>query len=512
MRPANIVQRIGLGIAAASLLLIGLSAAPARAQELTPPAAADIVAVSPSQPEVAFAAAGTMIYRTDDGGMTWQDAGQLASPARSLTVTAGDAPALLAGTATAGLFRSFDGGATWQAVNDGLGMTPGTILEVNALGADPQDPRIVYAATGYRLGTSTVHFTPVALLVSVDSGASWLPLTSLPLNSPRFTDLQAVSGQPLTVAATSQDGNSLTYSVDGAVLATMLETADTSAARQAAAARALGMLGDTNAVPALLTAAQGNDPQVATAAVEALGVMRADSAVPTLAGLLMEPQAASLATVADALAAIGTPDAFVALHVALASDDLTPARHAAMGALEQLGSAAVPGLLEQAGSESAVVQRNAIEMLGWIADPAATDTLALALQASDPAVRSQAAWALGETLATITEPDAVQIAAQQALAAAAVGDLSPDVRLHATQSLARLPQQPVVGVDIATVGAVATANYAPVGQESGLQLPGWLAAAMPALRWLVLGLALAAIGALPWLQNVRDHRRRRRQN
>ncbi|MCB0235405.1 MAG: HEAT repeat domain-containing protein, partial [Anaerolineae bacterium] len=343
MRPANIVQRIGLGIAAASLLLIGLSAAPAGAQELTPPAAADIVAVSPSQPEVAFAAAGTMIYRTDDGGMTWQDAGQLASPARSLTVTAGDAPALLAGTATAGLFRSFDGGATWQAVNDGLGMTPGTILEVNALGADPQDPRIVYAATGYRLGTSTVHFTPVALLVSVDSGASWLPLTSLPLNSPRFTDLQAVSGQPLTVAATSQDGNSLTYSVDGAVLATMLETADTSAARQAAAARALGMLGDTNAVPALLTAAQGNDPQVATAAVEALGVMRADSAVPTLAGLLMEPQAASLATVADALAAIGTPDAFVALHVALASDDLTPARHAAMGALEQLGSAAVPG-------------------------------------------------------------------------------------------------------------------------------------------------------------------------
>ncbi|MCB0232207.1 MAG: hypothetical protein KDH90_24330, partial [Anaerolineae bacterium] len=72
-----------------------------------------------------------------------------------------------------------------------------------------------------------------------------------------------------------------------------------------------------------------------------------------------------------------------------------------------------------------------------------------------------------------TEPDAVQIAAQQALAAAAVGDLSPDVRLHATQSLARLPQQPVVGVDIANVGAVATANYAPVGQESGLQLPGW---------------------------------------
>ncbi len=512
MRPANIVTRIGIIIAAASLLLVSLGAVPAAAQALTPPAGADIVTVSPGQPEVAFAVAGVTIYRTDDGGATWQEAGALTSPARSLTVTAGESPALLAGTATAGVYRSFDGGATWQAANDGLGMTPGAILEVNALSADPEDPRIVYAATGYRLGTSTVRFTPVALLASVDNGATWLPLATLALNSPRFTDLAAVAGRPLTVEAISEDGGAVTYSVDNIVLTAILESADVSSARQAAAARALGLLGDASAVPALLTAAQSSDVRVANAAVESLGVLRAEAAIPALTGLLAEPRTATLSTVADALAAIGTPEALMPLHVALASDELTPARHAAMGALERLGSAAVPGLLAQVGSQSAIVQRNAIEMLGWIADPAATDALAAVLQAPDPAVRVQAAWALGETLAVVTDPGDSQIAARQALATAASADLSPDVRLHATQALARLPQQPLVAVATENVSNAAAANYAPVGQETGLRLPGWLSASLPALRWLVLGLALAVIVALPWLQNVRDQRRRRRNS
>ena len=154
MRLSRMITRIGIVILAAGLLLAGLLTTPALAQELTLPADADTVAVSPMQPDLAYAAAGATIYRSNDGGATWQETGQLASPARSLVVTSDDSPVLLAGTATAGIYRSFDGGATWQAGNDGLGMTPGAILEVNALGADPTDPRIIYAATGYRLGTS----------------------------------------------------------------------------------------------------------------------------------------------------------------------------------------------------------------------------------------------------------------------------------------------------------------------------------------------------------------------
>ena len=510
MRTSRFTTRIGIVIIAASLLLVGLGAAPAFGEALNPPAGADIIAGSPNKTEVAFAAAGTTIYRTDDGGATWQEAGTLTSPARSLVVTAGNSPLLLVGTATAGVFRSFDDGATWQAANDGLGMTPGAILEVNALGADPQDPRIVYAATGYRLGTSTVRYTPAALLVSVDSGATWLPLTTLPLNSPRYNYLAAVAGQPLTVQAIADEGSSTTYGVDVAVLPALLDTGDVSPARQAAAARALGLLGDASAVPALLTAAQSVEPQVANAAVEALGMLQAEDAIATLSTLLAEPRTASSSSVANALAAIGTPEALAPLYAALTSDDLTPDRHAAMSALEQLGSAAVPGLLKLTDSESPIIQRNAVEMLGWIADPAATDALAAALQASDPGVRAQAAWALGETLAGVSEPGAVQIAAQQALAAAAVNDLSPDVRVHATQAMARLPQRPFVAADASGMdAATASAGYAPVGQQSGLRLPDWLATALPALRWLVLGLALAATAALPWLQNVREHRRRR---
>ena len=513
MRLSRMITRIGIVILAAGLLLAGLLTTPALAQELTLPADADTVAVSPVQPYLAYAAGGVTIYRSNDGGATWQETGQLASPARSLVVTSDDSPVLLAGTATAGIYRSFDGGATWQAGNDGLGMTPGAILEVNALGADPTDPRIIYAATGYRLGTSTVRFTPAALLASVDSGATWLPLATLPLNSPHFTSLATVDGQPLTVEAITETGASTTYSMDAAALAALLQSPDASATRKAAAARALGLLGDPSRIDTLLAAAQNHDVQVANAAVESLGVLHAETAVPTLVTMMAETQAASLSSVADALAAIGTPDALAALHSALDNSEMTPARHAAMGALERLGSEAVPGLLDLAASGSAVTQRNAVEMLGWIADPAAVDSLAVALQAADPAVRAQAAWALGETLAGIAEPTTNEIAAQQSLATVATADLSPDVRIHATQALSRLPQQPVVAVDSSgSQAAIAPTSHVAVGQQTGLQLPSWLISALPALRWLILLLALAAIVALPWLQNARDERRHRPHN
>ena len=513
MRSSRIAPFLGIVIMAAGLLLAGVIAVPALAEELAPPAGANITAVSPAQPDLVIAAAGTTIYRSRDGGTTWQETGQLASPARSLAMTAGDSPILLAGTATAGIYRSFDGGATWQAGNEGLGVTPGAILEVNALGVDSQDPRIVYAATGYRLGTSTVRFTPAALLVSVDGGASWLPLATLPLNSPYFTSLAAVAGQPLTVEAIADAGSSKTYTVDATSLTALLQSGDTSATRQAAAARALGLLGDSNAIDTLLTAAQSSDPRLANAAIESLGLLHAEAAVPTLTSLLAGPETASLSTVADALAAIGGPEALAALHSALASAEMTPARHAAMGALERLGSEAVPGLLDLAASESGVTQRNAVEMLGWIADPSAVDGLAVALEASDPAVRAQAAWALGETLATVDVPGAGEIAAQQSLATAATADLSPDVRIHATQALSRLPQQAVVAANPSGSDAAAVpASYTPVGQQTGLHLPGWLTTALLTLRWLILGLVLAAIAGLPWLQNVRGQRRRKHPN
>ena len=213
-------------------------------------------------------------------------------------------------------------------------------------------------------------YTPVALLVSVDSGATWLPLATLTLNGPCFTELAAepASRRPYRPAWPKCES---TYHVDGDVLIGLLESQEVSTARQAAAARVLGLLGDTSAVPALLSAAQSSDVRVAIAAIESLGMLRAEAAVPLLASLMAEPRTATLSQVADVLAAIGTPEALMPLHDALASDGMTPARHAAMGVLERLGSAAVPGLLAQTGSDSAVVQRNAIEMLGWIADPAA---------------------------------------------------------------------------------------------------------------------------------------------
>lgn len=83
MRLSRTTTRIGIVALAASLLLASWSAI--FAQELIPPAGADLAAVSPAQPEIAFAAAGAVVFRSEDGGATWQAASQLASPARSAT-------------------------------------------------------------------------------------------------------------------------------------------------------------------------------------------------------------------------------------------------------------------------------------------------------------------------------------------------------------------------------------------------------------------------------------------
>lgn len=511
MRSMRFTVIVGLMVALSLATTLGATAA--LGQGANPPAGAEIVAWSPATPAHGLAAAGATIYRTTDGGATWQEAGQLPNPVRSLTLTAGQDGIALAGAAASGIYRSFDDGASWQAVNDGVGLMPGVIVEVNALGADPQDPNIIYAATGYQLGSTTVRFTPTALLVSVDAGTTWLPLATLPLNSPRFVSLTTAPGQPLTVLATAADGAEAVYSADSAALTALLAAPEASAGQRVAAARALGLLGDVSAAPALMTALQSGDLALTNAAASSLGALRVEAAVPALTSLLAQPEHASTSVVADALAAIGTPDALAPLHQALESAEMTPTRHAAMAALERLGSAAVPGLLAMTTAENAVAQRNAVEMLGWIADPAAVDGLTAALHAANADVRSQAAWALGETLAGVAQPGETELAAQQALADAAFSDLSPDVRIHATQALGRLPQ-------LATAAAAAsdgadtapTTGYAPVSQRAGLRLPGWLTEAAPALGWLVLGLALAAIAVLPWYQNLRDHRKTRRHN
>ncbi|HZQ05506.1 MAG TPA: hypothetical protein VFD70_02940 [Anaerolineae bacterium] len=72
-----------------------------------------------------------------------------------------------------GLFKSTDSGTTWAAMNTGLGIMPGERFSVTAIAIDPTRPQVIFVTTGVWIGTSQVEFFPIAVMRSLDSGATW---------------------------------------------------------------------------------------------------------------------------------------------------------------------------------------------------------------------------------------------------------------------------------------------------------------------------------------------------
>jgi hypothetical protein len=114
----------------------------------------------------------------------------------------------------------------------------------------------------------------------------------------------------------------------------------------------------------------------------------------------------------------------------LGDAELTPARHLAQQHLEEAGLTAVDPLIAALHSPSATLRRNSAEMLGFIASPQALDALGRVM-ATDPvpAVRSRAAWALGELN---------DVRAVSSLERASVLDSNLKVRQEASGSLTAL--------------------------------------------------------------------------
>lgn len=487
------------------VLVSGMVAAitPVAAQGPAFPEGAKAAVSSPADNEIAYAAKDRTIYRSDDGGQSWAEAATLPSVVTTITPANQDPSLVYIGTESGGIFRSFDEGTSWQAINDGLGMTPGAILEVSALAIDPQRDHVLVAATGYWLGTSQMHFSPLAIMASSDSGATWLQLTSLPLNGSRVTSLLPDASRPLAGSAQTQIGVTIEYDANVEALTALLADTNASSAQRVAAAQALGLVQGAAAIPVLTEALNSDDIRLAVAAAQALGAMQATQAVPALRQMLNSSNTASPSAAAEALAAIGTPEATDALFQALGNETTPSVQHAAKSAIEQPGSPAVAGLLALMANGAPTARRAAAEMLGWIADPASVDGLVTALQSEDPELRGQVAWALGE-IGNST--------AQQTLTTLAANDPNPDVRLQATQALAHQPEPPRMTFEPAAPetqlkGAqpVSTATI----QNTGLRTPEWLSAILPALRWLILVIVLALVAFLPWYQTSRENRRQR---
>lgn len=121
------------------------------------PAFVSRLALDPERPDVLFAAAGDGVFGSRDGGVTWQ---RLPSPAavpgspesiRWEIVASPSAPltlyANLNRNAPEGevVYRSRDAGATWQVVGGGS-IAPGS-LGIRSLVVDPHDPRRLLAGT-----------------------------------------------------------------------------------------------------------------------------------------------------------------------------------------------------------------------------------------------------------------------------------------------------------------------------------------------------------------------------
>ena len=162
-------------------------------------------AVDPQQPEHLLLTAGSSLFQSRDGGVTW-DAGKLVIPDDdSLLLTAAIAPSAPATIYAGGMltflrrfidtpeaWKSTDGGATWSAIGF-------LDARVSALAVDPADADTVYACGGQYLARTE------------DGGATWIQTVaggSAVATAPRLPGFVAAggAGAPHPVAVSHDRG------------------------------------------------------------------------------------------------------------------------------------------------------------------------------------------------------------------------------------------------------------------------------------------------------------------
>ena len=123
------------------------------------------IGVSPADPNVIYIGnARGEIWRTSDGGQTWQDVGKNGVPSRFVTDFACSeqnpdiAYVTLSGFGVGHVWRTTDGGQSWHDISIGLPDIP-----VNAIAIDPQNEQHLFVGTD------------IGVFASLDGGATWFP-------------------------------------------------------------------------------------------------------------------------------------------------------------------------------------------------------------------------------------------------------------------------------------------------------------------------------------------------
>ncbi len=166
---------------------------------------------------------GDGIYRSRDGGTSWENLGLEKSehigmiridPRDSDTIFVAAQGPLWSGGGDRGLFKSTDGGKTWRKVlGEGHGNTPADdrYTGVNEVHMDPRNPDVMYAVTWQRLRNVAVVIDGgpgTGIHKSVDGGETWRELTNgLPEEMMGKTGLAISPQNPDVIYATIELDN-----------------------------------------------------------------------------------------------------------------------------------------------------------------------------------------------------------------------------------------------------------------------------------------------------------------
>jgi hypothetical protein len=112
------------------------------------------------------------LYRGDNFGLNWVPVTTLGTSAIAVEIANTLPATVYVGTADRGLLASADG-VEWTTVNHGLGLLPGSRLTVNDVAVDPAQPNVLYVATSYLYGSTSVTMSPIGISMSSDKGAEW---------------------------------------------------------------------------------------------------------------------------------------------------------------------------------------------------------------------------------------------------------------------------------------------------------------------------------------------------
>jgi hypothetical protein len=121
------------------------------------------VAVDPRNDDIVYAASGSGVLRSSDGGTSWMNV--LARAAWTVTIVGGDSHVVYAATKAFGVYRSTDDGLTWTAINNGI-----TNLNMSRSGGpliDPTNTRRIY------VGSEACG----CVYKSIDGGDSWFSVS-----------------------------------------------------------------------------------------------------------------------------------------------------------------------------------------------------------------------------------------------------------------------------------------------------------------------------------------------